>query len=503
MKRYSSLAAARKSLVRQVIILTAAALLLCLAGRLMEQQNFDESFVASYGIPDWDPQDLRVEWDGKEVPVQDFSTHELEESGLRAVGVHVSMQPQEPGEYVMTVLDPEDNTVFMDRILVSRTGAAFSSATGSFTGDEAVVLAGVLYFAGLAVIMLVFFLRLRGAGMYSYEAILSFGVFLFSVVVLIFEIPVYVRHLRMEAFYPTWQLISDIAASGRYFSLLTLPVIFFFSVLLIISNIELLRHERPRIQNALGLLLGILLITAGLLNIYHTRQLFMGSEEGYRIVTMVENLIGVIYTYVECILLSSVVCGLRAAKHVPEYNRDYILILGCGFRKDGTLPPLLRGRVDKAMEFWHRQKEETGKEAVIIPTGGQGGDEPMPEAEAMYRYMVETGFPPEAILREDKAVNTYQNMEFSKKLIEGRSTGDKEVNTAFVTTNYHVFRSGVWAGLAGLRAEGLGSRTKWWFWPNAFVRECVGLLQNRVRSEILFLVCLIALFGGITVLSFM
>ena len=83
-------------------------------------------------------------------------------------------------------------------------------------------------------------------------------------------------------------------------------------------------------------------------------------------------------------------------------------------------------------------------------------------------------------------------MAFSRKLIEAEKP---EARTAFSTTNYHVFRSGVWAGLAGLPAEGVGSRTKWWYWPNAFMRECVGLLQNRWKQELVLLVLLAALFG--------
>ena len=283
--------------------------------------------------------------------------------------------------------------------------------------------------------------------------------------------------------------------------LFTCPVILVFSVLLIISNIALLRHERPRFQNGLGLLLGVALIAMELFYFFWYSSFFQGSYEEYRIRNMVENILGIVFTYMECILFSSIVCGLRAAKHVPERDRDYILILGCGFRKDGTLPPLIRGRVDKAMEFWKRQKEETGKEAVIIPSGGQGRNEPMPEAEAMYRYMVGCGFPEHLIIREDKSANTYQNMEFSRKIIESRETDPAKANVAFSTTNYHVFRSGVWAGLAGLKAEGMGSRTKWWFWPNAFVRECVGLLTNRIVPEVVLLIVLIAVFAFFTWLA--
>ena len=156
--------------------------------------------------------------------------------------------------------------------------------------------------------------------------------------------------------------------------------------------------------------------------------------------------------------------------------------------------------MDRAIWFWKEQQEQGGKEAVLIPSGGQGGDEPMAEAEAMGRYLRERGIPEKAILQEEKSRNTYQNMEFSRKLIEERDGSADDKNVIFVTTNYHVFRSGVWAGLAGLRAEGLGSDTRWWFWPNAFIRECAGLLANRLVPEAVCLVILILIFGSIATL---
>ena len=75
----------------------------------------------------------------------------------------------------------------------------------------------------------------------------------------------------------------------------------------------------------------------------------------------------------------------------------------------------------------------------------------------------------------------------------------KEAKVVFSTTNYHVFRSGVWANLAGLKAEGIGSSTKWWFWPNAFIREWIGLMKNQIRQEAVLLVFLIALFAALSV----
>ena len=119
----------------------------------------------------------------------------------------------------------------------------------------------------------------------------------------------------------------------------------------------------------------------------------------------------------------------------------------------------------------------------------------MPEAEAMRRYLVSQGIPESAIRVEDRSHNTYQNMEYSRALIE-KERPDAKV--AYATTNYHVFRSGVWASLAGLPAEGMGSRTKWWYWPNAFMRECAGLMLNRVPQELLLLVAMIVFFGALS-----
>ena len=134
---------------------------------------------------------------------------------------------------------------------------------------------------------------------------------------------------------------------------------------------------------------------------------------------------------------------------------------------------------------------------MFIPSGGQGRDETMPEAEAIRRYLLSQGVPESAILLETRSANTYQNMAFSKEIIQDvRPDG----RTVFATTNYHVFRSGIWAAQAGLTAEGIGGKTKWWFWPNAFMRECIGLLQRRWKQEGVLLVLLLAIFGLLSII---
>ena len=110
----------------------------------------------------------------------------------------------------------------------------------------------------------------------------------------------------------------------------------------------------------------------------------------------------------------------------------------------------------------------------------------------MRRYLLAQGVPEAVIRPETQSKNTYQNMEFSKAIIEEINADGKPV---FATTNYHVFRSGVWANQAGLKAEGMGGKTVWWYWPNAFMRECAGLLKRRWKQEILLLILLVVFFG--------
>lgn len=106
------------------------------------------------------------------------------------------------------------------------------------------------------------------------------------------------------------------------------------------------------------------------------------------------------------------------------------------------------------------------------------------EGEAMRRYLLEQGIPEDRIMPETESTTTLENMGFSKRKI-----ADEKAKVAFATTNHHVFRSGILAAQAGLRAEGMGSKTKWYFWPNAFIREFAGSIVNRrVKIIILFVI---------------
>ena len=384
-------------------------------------------------------------------------------------------------------------------LAVDRFRTVYDRSTGGFSGDSVSLITFTVFCFIVSAIMLWNFAQARGPAFYSYQTIYFAGFSIFAVTSGLLMLFVTVSHLRNPAQYPMMEAYSVINGASMRYLQLTTPLVLFFAAAMAVSNIALLRHERPRVQNALGLLVSLLMAAGVALGWYFVTRDLSGSEAEVRTRETLHNVYATVFVYFECMLAGSVICGYTAAKRQPQTDKDYIIILGCYFRRDGSLPPLLRGRADRAIAFWRAQKEQTGREALFIPSGGQGADETMPEAEAIRRYLLSQGVPDRLIRVENQSANTFQNMANSRALIEEIDPTGKAV---FATTNYHVFRSGVWARMAGLSAEGIGSRTKWWFWPNAFMRECVGLLQRRWKQELLLLVFMTLYFALLSVVLF-
>lgn len=188
---------------------------------------------------------------------------------------------------------------------------------------------------------------------------------------------------------------------------------------------------------------------------------------------------------------------------------DYIIIHGAGL--DGPRPtPLLAGRIDKALELWNKQ-HQYGK---FVVSGGQGADEVVSEAQAMRDYLLEKGVSGDAILMEDKSTTTWENLRYSLAIINAdRATGvdatssaavassgdvtttasdastsdasgtvasNGDFTTAVVTSDFHVFRCAEYAHNLGIKADGIGSHTKGWYWPTAFIREFIAITKAHL-----------------------
>lgn len=182
----------------------------------------------------------------------------------------------------------------------------------------------------------------------------------------------------------------------------------------------------------------------------------------------------------------------------PKYNQDFIIVLGSGLIND-KVPPLLASRINKAIDFYQKQAAVTTPPTIIF-SGGQGHDENLPEAEAMQKYAVEKGIPLEHTVQENRSVNTYQNMLFSKQIMDTLKP-DGKYNSIFTTNNFHLFRAGLYARQAGLNSQGIGSKTAFYYWPNAMIREYVAIVvmgrkrHMKVVGIILGMSLLLSVFG--------
>ena len=331
-------------------------------------------------------------------------------------------------------------------------------------------------------VMAAFFGQLR-YNPYSYNTIYYMGFSLFFLAVLIMMLTVTVRQILDPANFQVHEVLHTLLNSAKTYMLISFPFILIFSVALCISNISLIRHEGRRLVNVLGIILSFLLV-AGEVFLYRFDYYVSGSQREVMIHDLIGNLFAACYLYFECMLIGAIVADSIAASYEPEKDKDFLIILGCGFRKDGTPSPLLRGRIDRALDFARRQKAETGKDLIFVTSGGQGPDEPCSESECMKRYLLQQGISEDQIIEEDRSTDTRENMRFSKEKIW---QVNPEGKIAFSTTNYHVFRSGLYARRVTLRAQGMGAKTKWYFWPNASVREFVGLLtDHRLKQGLIF-----------------
>ena len=406
--------------------------------------------------------------------------------------IRIPVFPGEPGDTDLYVNITGTESRSMHVLRVGAFHTIYDRNNENFTGDTALLISVTLFWILVSAIMIWHFFRAKGTAFYDYGTVYYAGFFLFAFVTGLTMLVNTIFHAVIPEQYNMMMVYSSISGASARFMLLTSPLIIGFAIALAVSNIVLLRYEGLQPGNALGLLVSVAMILGEALGLYLLLRDSCGSEWEIRLEKMFENTYDTILIYCQCMLTGAVTCGIKAAKHKPDPDKDFIIILGCWVRKDGTLPPLLRGRADKALSFWKTQKEISGKEACFVPSGGQGKDEPMPEGEAVRRYLQLQGVNDRLIMAETRSVNTYENMCLSGKLIREKNPEGKVI---YATSSYHVFRSGILAKRAGLQAEGIGSRTRWWFWPNAFIRETAGLLHKRWKQELLFLAILLIFFG--------
>lgn len=242
---------------------------------------------------------------------------------------------------------------------------------------------------------------------------------------------------------------------------------------LIANGAVMWRREGHRLANLLSLLAGIALLV-----LYATTVYTLGFVRTPWVLASVASMI-LIAGYFAVLFTAFVLYSALYSRLGRRTRASAVIVLGSGLIGD-RVPPLLAARLDKAAEC-HRRAVAAGSELVLVVSGGQGEDEDVSEADAMSAYLRRSGIPAEAILLEDKATTTEQNLRYSTDLLAAHG---RRGRLLAVTNNYHVFRTAVLSRRLKLPLDVIGARTASYFMPSAFLREFVALLSEYWRTNL-------------------
>ncbi len=379
-------------------------------------------------------------------------------------------------------------------------GMIYCTAGDNFNGLWTIKLLSDALLIVLTITFALSFREKQKAGNFTYSMVALGGMVFFLTIIVINSLLDTFSSIDYSSVLNFENVLYSVSRINTTFVNVTLIPFLAFCLALSISNILLVRHEGFSIFNLLGVLLGISVIAGTILMCIFGNDLYMYSETEQILMIVINTSVSFAFCYLECLLISTTFCAIMSTRYKIKTPMDYIIILGCAIRGDGTPTPILRSRIDCAIDFDKEQYKKWNKHAKFVTSGGQGSDEVISEAECMKRYLMEQGVPEESILKEDKSVNTYQNFAFSKKVIEADADDLGKTGIAFSTTNYHVFRGYTLAQKIGMTVKGLSAKTKLYFFPNAFLREFIGLLVEQKIRHLFVIISGILFFVGLYII---
>ena len=164
---------------------------------------------------------------------------------------------------------------------------------------------------------------------------------------------------------------------------------------------------------------------------------------------------------------------MHTAHTAPPQNLDYLIVLGAQVKPDGTPANSLRYRLEAALEYLERNPGTR-----VIVSGGQGLNEPCPEAEAMAHWLEQHGIDASRIDIENESTTTAENLEFSKRYL-----GPEADTVGIVTNDFHVYRALRIAERQGFeRVYGIAAYSIPWYAPNNLLRECLAIAKNTLTG---------------------
>ena len=137
--------------------------------------------------------------------------------------------------------------------------------------------------------------------------------------------------------------------------------------------------------------------------------------------------------YLSLMVLSHLLGNLIIKYQKNGKDFDYIVVLG-GSMKGIELSDLIKQRMLTSFAYY-----TTNKSIMIFSGGKSNGD--IEESVAMKNFAIENHIQDTDILLEKLAMNTMQNIEYVKKLIQQQDTDFEDKKICVITNNFHAFRT--------------------------------------------------------------
>lgn len=157
---------------------------------------------------------------------------------------------------------------------------------------------------------------------------------------------------------------------------------------------------------------------------------------------------------------------IRASYNAPD-KETTVIVLGCKVNSNGPSLSLLK-RLEAAYAYLSENPD-----IPCILSGGQGADEHISEAQAMYDWLTEKGIEKERLYIENKSTSTQENLSFSKEIIE---KGNLPSAVTLITNNFHQYRAQKIAERYYAEVYGVSGDTPLYLLPMYYLRELGGIL---------------------------
>jgi uncharacterized SAM-binding protein YcdF (DUF218 family) len=261
-----------------------------------------------------------------------------------------------------------------------------------------------------------------------------------------------------------WASLAWLVVIGA--GLLALPV------LLVVDGLTMLRRERRSLANLLALVVGLAMLAVPVV-VVAPFALHAPWTLG------VATAVGLTTAWLGFTFLGFVAQTLLYRRSAARVEAHGVVVLGSKV-VGGRVPPLLASRLRTGVDA-ARRLGTVGRPVPIVPSGGQGTDEDRPEGVAMAEWLAAEGVPDEAVLVEDRARTTRENLAFSVALLEESGVAGPYL---VATNSYHAPRAAMEAMDLGLDVHAIGAPTAAYFFPSAYLREFVAVLRRHAAVHL-------------------